>query len=110
MNAIFNGVNPLQFKMISIVEIAKEEWNILRVHFEEIDVVRGSRLELLTTKFENLRMSKETISDFNGKMCDIANESFALGEKISKKKIVKKSLRFLPPRTAYKATTLREPK
>ena len=33
---------------------------------------------------------EETIIDFNGKLYDIANESFALGEKISKDKLVKK--------------------
>ena len=35
---------------------------------------------------------EETISDFNGKLCDIANESFSLGEKIPEKKLVKKVL------------------
>ena len=43
-----------------------------------------SKSKLLTSMFENLRMSEvETISDLNGKLCYIANESFALGEKIS---------------------------
>ena len=80
LNAIFNGVDPSQFKMISTAEVAKEACDILHVHFEGTHVVHESRLELLTTKFENLRMSeKETISDFSGKLCDIAN----VGENIS---------------------------
>ena len=42
-------------------------------------------------------MSKEeTISNFNGRLCDIANDSFALGVYIS--------------RFAYKATAIREAK
>ena len=69
--------------MISATDVAKEAWGILRAHFEGTNAVPESRLELLTTKFENLRMSvEETISDFNGKFCTIPNESFALGEKI----------------------------
>ena len=53
-------------------------------HVEGTNAIRKSRLELLTAKFENLRMSEEkTINDFNGKLCDIANELFALGENIS---------------------------
>ena len=44
--------------------------------------VRPSKLQLLATRFEKLRMLEdETISDFNSKLCDIANESFALGVK-----------------------------
>ena len=69
--------------MISIVEVAQKAWDILCVAFEGNDVVHESKLELLTAKFKNLQMSEEeTIKDFNGRLCGIANESFALGEKI----------------------------
>ena len=53
---------------------------------------------------------EETISNFNGRLCNIANESFALGEKISKDRLVKKALRSLPPRFAYKVTVVRKAK
>ena len=33
LNAIFNGVDPSQFNMILTAKVAKEEWDILRVHF-----------------------------------------------------------------------------
>ena len=53
-----------------------------------------SRLELLIAKFEKLQINEgETINNFNGKLCDIASESFALREKISKERLVKKALR-----------------
>ena len=110
-SAIFNGVDPTQFKIITAAEEAKEAWDTLSVAFKGIDAVHESRLELLTTKFENLRMSEDqTTSDFNGRLCDIDNESFALGEKILEEKLVKKALRSFPPRFAYKATTVREAK
>ena len=34
LNAIINGVDPSQYKMISTTEVAKEAWDILLVHFE----------------------------------------------------------------------------
>ena len=53
--------------MMSIGKVVKESWDILRVHFEGTDSIRESKLELLTTKFENLQMGEEeTINDFNG--------------------------------------------
>ena len=83
LNAIFNGVDPAQFKMISIVEVAKQAWDILRVSFEGMGTVCESRLELLTTKFKNLRMlEKETIRDFNGQLYELENASFDQGVKI----------------------------
>ena len=66
-----------------------------------------SSMELLTAKFEKLQMSKgKTISSFNGRLCHITNESFVLGERISKDRLVKKALSSLPLRFAYKATTI----
>ena len=63
----------------------------------------------MTAKFANLQMSeKETIIEFNGRLCDIASESFVLSEKIPKENLVKKALRSLPLRLAYKATIVRE--
>ena len=51
-------------------------------------------------------MENETISDFNSKLCDIANEAFALGEKYSDIKLVRKTLRSLPERFAYKVIAI----
>ena len=53
-----------------------------------------SKLQILTTRFENLNMEEEeNITDFNALLCDIANEVFALGERISEEKLVRKALR-----------------
>lgn len=68
-----------------------------------------SKLQIFATQFENLRMLESgTIADFNAKLCDIANEAFALGEKYSKTKLVRKTLRSLPKRFAYKVTAIEE--
>ena len=53
---------------------------------------------------------EETINDLNGRLCNIANESFGLGEKIREEKLVKKALRSLSSRFAYKAIVVTEAK
>ena len=53
---------------------------------------------------------EELINDVNSKICDIANEAFALGEKYSEEKLVRKTLRSLPKRFAYKVTAIEETK
>lgn len=58
-------------------ELAKGTWEILQTTHEGTTAVRLSKLQILTTRFED-----ETVSDFNSKLYDIANESFALSEKI----------------------------
>lgn len=50
------------------------------------------------------------IVDFNSKLCDIANEAFALREKHSEAKLVKKTLRLLPEQFAYKVAAIEEAK
>ena len=66
---------------------------------------------MLASKFEDLRMLEdETISDFNSKLCDITNEAFILGEKYSETKLVRKTLRSLPERFAYKVAAIEEAK
>ena len=53
--------------------------------------MRKSRIELLTSKFDNLRMEEnETIRQYHDRISDISNESFILREKISKKILYKK--------------------
>jgi hypothetical protein len=68
-----------------------------------------SKLQLLTTNFENLRMDEyETILDFNTKLRDIANLAFSLGEKMSEETLAKIILRSLPKRFNMKNTTIEE--
>jgi hypothetical protein len=68
-----------------------------------------SKLQLLTTKFENLEMKDfESIHDFHMSILDIANTSSALGERMSEDKLVGKILRSLPKRLDMKVTTIEE--
>ncbi|KAK2456842.1 gag-protease polyprotein [Trifolium repens] len=109
LNAIFNGVDENIFKLINTCTEAKQAWEILQTAHEGTSKVRMSKLQLLTSKFENLRMEDdETISEFNTRVRDIANSCFALGEKIPEEKLARKILRSLPKRFSMKVTAIEE--
>ena len=45
--------------------------------------MRKSRVDLLVSKFENIRMQEDgTIGQYHARGSDLSNESFALGERI----------------------------
>ncbi|KAG8489442.1 hypothetical protein CXB51_017819 [Gossypium anomalum] len=94
--AIFSGVDMEQFKMISTCKTTKEVWTILQNQHERNTAVRMSKLQILTTKFENMKMNEdELFFDFYTKLCDISNEAFYLGEHFFEVKLVKRFSRSL---------------
>ncbi|KAA0060315.1 gag-pol polyprotein [Cucumis melo var. makuwa] len=59
INAIFNGVDLNVFKLINSCTTAKEAWKILEVAYEGTSKVKISRLQLITSKFEALKMTED---------------------------------------------------
>ncbi|TYK28731.1 gag-pol polyprotein [Cucumis melo var. makuwa] len=82
INAIFIDVNLNVFKLINSCNSAKEAWKILEVAYEGTAKVKIFKLQLVTSKFEALKMSEdESVAENNERIMEIANESFNLGEK-----------------------------
>jgi hypothetical protein len=109
LNALFNGVDKNIFRLINKCTIAKDAWEILNISHEGTSKDKMSRLQILTTKFENLRMKdEERIHDFHMNIIEIANVSSALGENMSETKLVRKILRSLSKRFDMKVTTIEE--
>ena len=52
----------------------------------------------------------ESLSNFYTKLCDLANESFALDEKISETTLVRKIIRSLPDKFSSKVIAIEEAK
>ena len=68
-------------------------------------------MQLLTTKFENIRMfENQNFSSFYSKLSDIVDYSFNFGEPIPDSKVVRKILRSIPERFRSKVTTIKESK
>ena len=59
LNAIFCGVSPDEFHHISHITIAQEAWQILETTYEGTKIVKDTKLQVLTTQFEELRMSED---------------------------------------------------
>jgi hypothetical protein len=87
--------------------VAKDAWEILKTTHEGTSKVKMSRLQLLTTKFENLKMKEDkNIHDFHVNILDIANSFDSLGEKMFDEKLVRKILITLPKRFDMKVTAI----
>ena len=63
LNAIFCGVSPDEFDRISHINIAKEAWQILEATYERTKKVKDTKLQMLTTQFEELKMSEDESFD-----------------------------------------------
>ncbi|MCH81386.1 gag-protease polyprotein, partial [Trifolium medium] len=109
LNALFNGVDTKMFKLIKHCVVAKDAWEILKTYNEGTKKVKMAKLQLLTTKFESLKMKEdENIHEYHMNIMDIANSSESLGEKMSEEKLVRKILRSLPARFDMKVTAIEE--
>jgi hypothetical protein len=109
LNALFNGVGKNMFRLIKQCTVAKDAWEILKTTHEGTPKVKMSRLQLLTTKFENLRMKEdESVHDFHMNVIDFSNSFDSLGEKIPEEKLVRKILRSLPRKFDMKVTAIEE--
>ncbi|XP_075473309.1 uncharacterized protein LOC142504312 [Primulina tabacum] len=99
LNAIFTSVDVNMFSLITNCISAKEAWDILKKHCEGSESVHRTKLRMLTSKFERLRMEEnETIVEYDRRLREIANEAFSLGDPMSNKRLVSKVLRSLPER------------
>ena len=111
INAIFCGVSTNEFHRISRVEIAKEASTILEITYEGTKKVKDTKLQMLTTRVEELNMGDdESFDSFYGKLNEIVITKLNLGEKIEDAKVVRKILRSLLESFHAKVTAIEESK
>ena len=109
LNVIFYGVSPDEFHRISHITVAKEAWEIVETTYEGTKKVKDTKLQMLTTRFEKLKMSEdESFDSFYGKLNEVVVSKFNLGEKTKDSKIVRKILRSLPESFRAKVTAIEE--
>ena len=111
LNAIFCGVSSDEFHKISHVTIAKEAWQILETTYEGTKKVKDTKLQILTIRFEELKMDEdESFDSFYGKLNEVVIGKFNFGEKTEDSKIVRKILRSLPESFRAKVIAIEESK
>ena len=105
----FWGVSPDEFHRISHVTITEEAWQILETTYEGTKKVKDTKLQILTTRFEELKMCEdESFDSFYGKLNKVVIGKFNLGEKTEDSKIVRKILQSLPESFRAKVTAIEE--
>ena len=111
LNALFSAITNVEFKKISSTDATKEAWTILQITYEGTKAVKDSKLQRLTTSFEEIKIEEDkSFDEIYAKLKDIVNSAFNLGETIPEPKIVRKVLRSLPKRFHAKITTIEESK
>ena len=111
LNAIFCGVSPDEFHRISHITVAQEAWQILETTYEGTKKVKDTKIQMLTTQFEELKMSEdESFDSFYSKLNEVVIGKFNLGEKTKDSKVVRKILRSLPESFRAKVTAIEESK
>ena len=111
LNAIFCNVSPDEFHRISHVSIAKKAWQILETAYEGTKKVKNTKLQMLITRFEELKMSEdESFDSFYGKLNEVVIGKLNLGEKTEDSKVVRKILRSLLESFRAKVTAIEESK
>ena len=58
LNALFNAITNEEFKKISSIETTKEAWTILQTTYEGTKAVKDSKLQRLTTSFEDRKSTR----------------------------------------------------
>ena len=111
INAIFCGVSTDEFHRILHVKTTKEARTILETTYEGTKKVKDTKLQMLTTQFEEVKMSDdESFDSFYGRLNEIVIAKLNLGEKIEDAKVVRKILRSLPEGFWAKVTAIEESK
>jgi hypothetical protein len=111
LQALCQALSPSEFARISNSESAKEAWQILETTYEGTKLVKSSKLQMLISKFEEIKMLEdETFGEFYTKMSDLRNSMVSLGKTVSDVKLIRKILRSLPERFRIKVTTIEESK
>ena len=109
--SIFCVVSLDEFHWISHITIAKKAWQILETTYEGTKRVKDTKLQMLTTRFEELRMSEdESFDSFYIKLNEVVIGKFNLGEKMEDSKVVRKILQSLSESFRAKVMAIEESK
>ncbi|XP_070022985.1 uncharacterized protein [Nicotiana sylvestris] len=91
------GIGPDGYNRVSACDTAKEIWEALQTAHEGTTQVKQSKIDMLTTEYELLRMKyDESIQNMHTKFTTIINELHSLGDVIPRNKLVRKILNVLP--------------
>jgi hypothetical protein len=89
LHTLCQALSPSEFARISNCEVAKDAWQILETTYEGIKLVKSAKLQMLISKFEEIKMLKEeTFGEFYTKIRDLKNSMVRLGKQILDVKLI----------------------
>jgi hypothetical protein len=84
LHALCQALSPSEFAKISNCESAQEAWQILKTTYEGTKLVKSAKLQMLISRFEEIKMlEEETFGEFYFKMSDLRNSMVSLGKPVS---------------------------
>jgi hypothetical protein len=111
LHALCQAFSPSKFSRISNYKSAQKVWQILETTYEVIKLVKSTKLQMLISRFEEIKMLEDEIfGEFYTKMNDLRNSMVSLRKRVSNVKLIKKILRSLPEHFRIKVTTIEESK
>ena len=76
-----------------MLQSPRKHEKILETIYEGIQKVKDTKLQMLTTRVEERKMSEDELFDsFDGKLIEVVIGKFNLGEKTEESKVVRKIL------------------
>lgn len=88
-HALCQALLPSEFAKISNCESAQEAWQILETTYEGTNLVRSAKLQMLISKFDEIKiLEEETFGEFYSKMSDLRNSMVSLGKPVSNVKLI----------------------
>jgi hypothetical protein len=109
--ALCQTLSSSEFAKFSNCESTQEAWQILETTYEGTKLVKSAKLQMLISRFEEIKMlEEETFGEFYSKTNDLRNSMVSLGKPVSIVKFIQKILRSLPERFRIKVTTIEESK
>ncbi|KAL3640361.1 hypothetical protein CASFOL_015329 [Castilleja foliolosa] len=109
MNTICSFIDIRYYKSIQRCESAKDAWDTLEKLCLGTAGVKKSRLRVLSTQFETIRMEEnELINDYAMRLQEISGEMTELGENVTNERLVGKLLRSITRKFDTKITAIEE--
>jgi hypothetical protein len=89
LHALCQALSPSEFSRISNCESSKDAWKILETTYEGTKLVKSAKLQMLISKFEEIKMlEEETFEEFYTKISDLRNSMVSLRKSISDVKLI----------------------
>jgi hypothetical protein len=89
LHTLCQALSPSEFARISNCESAKDAWQILETTYEGTKLVKFAELQMLISKFEEIKMlEEETFREFYTKISDPRKSMVSLGKSISNVKLI----------------------